>query len=158
MGTFLTSTVVAALVGSFVAALFSLLTSERRIAAENVIQERKNWRDKIRALSSEVFEALLRLDGDDRENTLRSLRAKFSLLLNPHDAMDQAILTLIAQDSRERAEEFTQRVGLLLKHDWERAKREASLWRRLCEKEPRRVTFEVFRPGAAHAYREGRWC
>jgi hypothetical protein len=68
----LTSAVIAALVS----ALFSVLTAERRIAAENVIQERKNWRDKIRDLASEVHKAL----GSTDEAKLRELRARFSLL------------------------------------------------------------------------------
>ena len=49
------------------------------------------------------------------------------------------------------------RVRLLLKHDWERAKREASLLRWLCEREPQRVTYEKFKPGDEHVYRERRW-
>jgi hypothetical protein len=150
MGTLLSSAVVAA----FVAALFSVLTSERRIAAENVIQERKNWRNEIRALSSEVCEALSRPDGDDNENKLRDLRAKLLFLLNPHDAEDKEILAL---DGRTKAEEFSDRVRLLLKHDWERAKREASLLRWLCEREPQRVTYEKFKPGGEYDYRERRW-
>jgi hypothetical protein len=103
------------------------------------------------------MEALSRPDGDDRENILRKLRAEFLFLLNPHDVMDEAILRLIALDGRTKAEEFSERVRLLLKHDWERAKRESSLWRSLREREPRHVTFEDFTPGVAHDYRERRW-
>ena len=148
METFLASAIVAALV----AALVSVLTSERRIAAENVIQERKNWRNEIRALSSQGCEALSRSDGDEGEHRLKDLRARLLFLLNPHDAQDQAILAL---DGRT-AEEFGDRVRLLLKHDWERAKREASLLRWLCEREPQRVTYEKFQPGVEHDYRQNR--
>lgn len=70
--------------------------------------------------------------------------------------MDQAILKLIAPYGITRAEEFSNRVQLLLKHDWERAKREASLRRWLCEREPQRVAYEKFKPGHAHVYRECR--
>jgi hypothetical protein len=152
MGTLLTSAVIAALV----AALFSVLTSERRIAAENVIQERKKWRDTVRDLASEVFKAL-HLSDADRVNRIRELRGKFALLVNPHEDKDQQILELIVVEGAGRADEFIQRVALLLKHDWERAKREASLWRRLWEKEPMRACFEGFRPGVKHDYRNGRF-
>jgi len=145
----LTSAVIAA----FVSALFSVLTAERRIAAENVIQERKNWRDKIRELASEVHEALVGID----EAKLRELRARFSLLVNPHDTQDQEILALITAAHTTHSDEFTQRVALLLKHDWERAKREASLWRRVWERVPARVPFTAFQPGLEHRYRWARW-
>ena len=147
MQTILTSAVIAALV----AALFTVLTSERRIAAENVIQERKRWRDKIRRLASDVQRSLVL--SDVKAATLNELRAKFSLLINPHENADDEILRLIAPGNANRADEFTQRVALLLKHDWERAKREASLWRRLWEKPPRRVALEDYRPGSVHDYR-----
>lgn len=152
MGTFLSSVVVAALV----AALVSMVTSERRIAAKNVIQERKIWREKIRTLAAEVFVVLFNPDLHNRENVLRTLRAKLFLLLNPHDIMDQEILQTIEVINTDRADEFTQRITLLLKHDWERAKREASLVHRLCEREPTRVAFEQYEPGRAHAYRQRR--
>ncbi len=148
----LTSTVLAAIVSGLVA----LLASERRIAAENVIQERMKWRDKIRDLASCVHKELVRVEIDAVK--LTELRAKLTLHLNPHDKKDQQILRLIASDGICRADEFTQRVALLLKHDWERAKREASLWRRACEKPPLRVGFEDFTPGCEHDYRLRRFC
>ena len=86
------------------------------------------------------------------------MRAEFSLLLNPHSIIDQQILLLITPNGADKADEFNCRVALLLKHDWERAKREASLWRRLWEKEPTPVSFEYFRPGCKQDYRNGRLC
>jgi hypothetical protein len=108
--------------------LVALLSSERRIAAENVIQERMKWRDKVRELTSEVRKASVEPD----RAKLAELRAQFSLHLNPHDRRDQQILALVAPDNASRVEELTQRVALLLKHDWERAKYEASLYRWVC--------------------------
>jgi hypothetical protein len=119
---FLTSTVVAALV----AGLVSLRVGDRRIAIENVTQERAKWRDKIRANASEACVAILTSDS----GAIARLQSSFALLLNPHDAEDRAIVCSIAcsNDASEQAEQFTQRVALLLKHDWERAKREARPW------------------------------
>jgi hypothetical protein len=48
---------------------------------------------------------------------LRELRATFSLRVNPHDAEDQRLLQLISETNTEKADEFVQRVALLLKHD-----------------------------------------
>lgn len=153
LGTFLTSVVVAAIVSGFV----SILMSERRIAAENVIQERKFWREKIRCLSSNVHDALVCSD-EDRDARLKKLRAIFALRLNPHDVNDQTLLALIlSENNKDRVDEFSARVTLLLKHDWERAKRDASLWRKFWEKPPARVRFEEWRPGCEHDYRVWRF-
>jgi hypothetical protein len=146
--TLISSAVIAAVVAGIVA----LLTSERQLAAENVIQERKNWREKIRDLAADVYHAIN--SGESDENKFRELRAKLALRLNPHDAEDQKILELVAPDV-SRADEFNQRVSLLLKHDWERAKRDASLWRLVCKTPPARVRFQDYQPGRHHTY--SRW-
>ncbi|WP_316214147.1 hypothetical protein [Bradyrhizobium sp. SZCCHNR2032] len=142
----LASTVVAAVVSGLVA----LLTAERRIAAENVIQERMKWRENVRRL---VKEAIQR---DTGEIQLAELRAELALRLNPHDPEDHAILSLIVPEHANRSEELTQRVSLLLKHDWERAKYESSLWRRLWEEPPERVAYEVYKLECQHDYRKRR--
>jgi hypothetical protein len=146
----LASGVVAAIVSGIVA----VLTSERRLAAENVIQERKNWREQVRDLAAKVYEAIL--SGESDANNFRKLRAKLALRLNPHDPDDQEILALVApSDDATRADEFNQRVGLLLKHDWERAKRDANLLLWLCTTPPVLCDFRIYQPGRPHTYR--RW-
>jgi hypothetical protein len=147
MTTLLTSVVIAAIVSGLV----SLLVAERRIAAENVLQERTKWREKIRDLALEVHKALVFVEVDAAQ--LRELRATLTLRLNPHDEKDQEILELIAPENASHAEEFAQRVALLLKHDWERAKYEASLWRWLYEKSPTRLGFNDYTAGREHNYR-----
>jgi hypothetical protein len=144
--TVLTSAVIAALVS----ALISLLNSERQIAAQNVIQERKEWRNKIRLLASAVHKALV---PEVQAAKLNVLRAKLSLLINPHDAMDEEILQIVAAGDAARADEFTLRIALLLKHDWERAKYEASFWRWLRQRTPERVAYKDYRAGVPHDYR-----
>lgn len=145
-----------AVIAAIVSAAFSVLTSERSIAAENVIRERKAWRDRIRELSIQIFQAIQSADVEENQNSRLVLRAKFGLLVNPHERMDQEILNLVVSDTTHQAEEFIQRVELLLKHDWERAKYEASLLRWLRRREPQRVPFEEFRPGDEHGYRHNR--
>jgi hypothetical protein len=141
----------AAVIAALVSALVSVLTSERRIAMENVTQERTKWREKIRELSA-AYQTLILVD-EGHDGKLRELKATFSLRVNPHDADDQRLLQLLSENNTEMADEFIQRVSLLLKHDWERAKHEASLWRSLCETSPTRIAFEDYRPGFEHNYR-----
>jgi hypothetical protein len=145
------SSVLAAIVSGVVA----FLTSERRLAAENVIQERTKWRERVRDLAEKIYAAII--SGESDANKFRELRAKLALRLNPHDADDQEILTLVAPGDAVRADGFNQRVALLLKHDWQRARREANLWILLLTMPPERVRLEDFRPGDAHNYTRWRW-
>ena len=134
----------AAFAGATLGGLVSLLTTERRIAMENVTQERAKWREEIRK-NAEIASAAIRANDKAKQHEMRS---KFAILLNPHDSEDAGILGTFdaAQpDPQAQTLEFTDRVSLLLKHDWERAKRETSLFRRLMYRESRRVTFDEFR-------------
>ena len=58
-------------------------------------------------------------------------------------ASDQEILELVAPGEAAHAEEFNQRIALLLKHDWERARREGNLWLLLLTIPPERMTFRL---------------
>lgn len=147
--TILTSTLLAAVVAGWI----SLVGSERQIETENVIEERKKWRAEIRALSEQVCKAIMAGD----EASLQNLQTKFALLLNPHDAQDVAIIDNISigetTDSKRHANNFIQRITLLLKHDWERSKRDTNLWRQYLERRPDRVKFENYSRGDNHRYR-----
>lgn len=138
---FLSSSVVGGLVAGFVA----LRSSERKIQIENVTQERAKWRDKIRIKSAEVHQAAV---ADDPAK-LAELHLVFSLNLNPFHKEDKDILAVIAtlknRDTLDvKLSEFTDRVALLLKHDWERAKYEAKPWFfRWCP--PERTTYAKFK-------------
>ncbi|WP_404361603.1 hypothetical protein [Methylotuvimicrobium sp. KM1] len=134
---FLSSSVVGGLVAGFVA----LRNSERKILIENVTKERAKWREKIRIKSNEVYKAA----EADESAKLLELRLEFSLNLNPFDNEDNAILGAIVNlkvsENREiKLAEFSERVALLLKHDWERAKFEAKPWFFRCYP-PKRTTF-----------------
>jgi hypothetical protein len=144
-------------VAAAVSAVASVINSERRIAADNIIQERKAWRGAIRDLTSEINQAL----GAEPKQTcsianVKLLGAKFSLLLNPHDEQDKKILDLISQGSVEQLRELNQRIALLLKHDWERAKLEAS-WRWIVQKPPWRARYEDHKLDSSHDYRRWRY-
>ncbi|WP_316234810.1 hypothetical protein [Bradyrhizobium sp. SZCCHNR1004] len=79
---------ISAVIAAIVLDLVALLASERRLAAENVIQERMKWREKIRELVPGVRKALAARDAAQ----LAELRGRFSLHLNPHDSRDRQIL------------------------------------------------------------------
>lgn len=138
---FLSSSVVGGLVAGFVA----LRSGERKIQIENVTQERAKWREKIRVKSVEVHQAAIEND----LAKINEVHLEFSLNLNPFDQEDKGILAVIAalknRDTlEEKMAEFSDRVALLLKHDWERAKHEARPWFfRWCP--PKRTTYAEFK-------------
>jgi hypothetical protein len=138
---FLSSSVVVGLVAGFVA----LRSSERKIQIENITQERAIWREKIRIKSVEAHQAAVA----GNSVKLTELHFEFSLNLNPFHQEDKDILAVIvALKNRDtldiKLSEFTDRVALLLKHDWERAKHEARPWFfRRCP--PERTTYAKFK-------------
>ena len=119
--TIFTSSVIAAIV----AAIVVIWTTQRKIAIENITQERQKWREKIREKSLEVHDSLIEKD----EKKLNRLRSEFEIILNPFDEEDKEILNLIKLpndgDELKASQEFTGRVSYLLKHDWQRVKLEA---------------------------------
>ena len=116
--------------GGIISALITWRIAERRIEIENITQQRATWRDNIRKKSIEVTSAVRKADKDK----LNELYTEFAHLLNPYDLEDVAILDLLSkfkkieQCDNDSLTEFIERVALLLKHDWERAKREAKFW------------------------------
>jgi hypothetical protein len=127
------ATVVGSLVGivtgsvtAIVAARAVVKNNERKILIENVTQERAKWREKIRAQAVNVFKAVAKKD----DIWLDELKLVFATSLNPQSKQDKLILQVIerlknSNTSKIDLEEFTLRISLLLKHDWDRAKSEA---------------------------------
>ena len=121
MRAILTSTVLAAIVAAIVAAW----TAQRKISIENITQDRRAWREKVRGKALSVHDSLV----SRNKESLDKLRAEFRAILNPTDDDDNAIISRISLPEEgkelECAEEFAERIALLLKHDWERVKLEA---------------------------------
>ena len=149
-----------ALAGGGLAALVTWSIAQRRIAVENVTTERRKWREKIRALALLAHEAFL--EGD--ETQLERLRCEFRARLNPFDLQDRKLLSCmeVGEDPASntgRSQEFDERIGLLLKHDWERAKLEAGFFLGRWTIEPRRwgVDWTTGKAGERRAANGLRW-
>lgn len=138
---FLSSSVVAGLV----AALISLRTSERRLQIENITKERAKWRKAMRDLADAIIKSATAKDSSQ----VHSLSGQLSLNLNPFDDEDTQLIRVARSlegkdDISESIQEFVDRMSILLKHDWDRAKREAKPWF-FRGSEPRRVPYNEFR-------------
>lgn len=127
------------LLGAAVGAYAVLSSAHRRIRLEGVTNERQKWREKIRSLAK-------RLNQPGKDDRYSALASEFELVLNPFDRQDVAIIKRIRllQSSRDLdrdREEISARLALLLKHDWQRSKRETS-WMPLRLLPVRRRTYD----------------
>ena len=121
-----------------ITALVTWHIASKRFLVENVTEERRKWREKVRETALHVHDAIVAND----KAKIRRLNNEFRARLNPTDPDDIEIIKCIArsdddteEDRLDRAEKFARRIALLLKHDWERAKREARIFPFLrCEK------------------------
>lgn len=107
-------------------ALLTWYLAQRRIAIENVTQERAKWRANIRRTALDAHDAMVA----GQPIKVERVRNELSTWLNPYEEEDWKLLACVGVGGpRGRADigdEFALRVALLLKHDWERAKWEAS--------------------------------
>ena len=140
LSTVLSSGVLAGLV----AGLVTLRSTERKIAIENITQQRQLWREKIREKAVEAIKPSEKKD----KTRLLELYVEFQLILNPEDSDDISILDTLwgmanTNDDNNATLELSEKLSLLLKHDWERAKREAKpVW--LLWKTPKRTSYTAF--------------
>ena len=139
-----TTAATSAVISAIVSGLFARRTSERAIQIENITKERAIWRGKIREQALAVHKAARDKDGA----ALGELRLSLSLNLNPTDSEDAGILKVVdtmakaTQPDDRNTQEFADRIALLLKHDWDRAKSEAK---------HRKYGFQLFRAGPGPA-------
>ena len=119
------------LTGVFTTALVTWTIAQRRIAAQHITAERAKWRKEMRTLALLARDAIL----CGEAATVERLESELRTLLNPLDDHDCKLLACMVSDGNDqerkcRAKEFTKRVSLLLKHDWDRAKLEAGFFGR----------------------------
>ena len=128
VGIVLGSSVFAALVTAF----FTRKSHEETVALKYITEERAKWREKIKETMTALNEAVNspQLNGERLTKTRKaSTYLKLSLNPDPKHKLDNEILECIKKlcdaPSYERFSTLEEKVSILLKHDWERAKREA---------------------------------
>lgn len=135
----------------FVGGLFTWFAAERKLQLQYVTNERAKWRKSIRRKSLEIYDALIHRDKDK----LNRLKFELTLLLNPTDRHDVCIIkklkdSINAIDKLEGStldeiiDDFVKSIALLLKHDWERAKKEAKWYGFMCS-ETERIEFRDYK-------------
>ena len=122
----ITAVLGSSVLGALITQFFLKWKSDRQISIENITQERKEWRVRLRELLVELVDAV---DKKDRA-VARKIEAELIVRLNPEDPDDLKILELFPQIYESWSEdtliELSDRVSYLLKHDWERVKGEVN--------------------------------
>ncbi|MDT4289612.1 hypothetical protein RO575_08580 [Methylomonas sp. MO1] len=128
VGIVLGSSVFAALV----TASFTRKSHEETVALKYITEERAKWREKIKETMITLNEAVNspQINGERLTKTRKaSTYLKLSLNPDPKHKLDSEILECIKKlcdaPNYERFSTLEEKVSILLKHDWERAKREA---------------------------------
>ncbi|WP_338127337.1 hypothetical protein [Vibrio cincinnatiensis] len=122
------SSVLAALI----TAVFTRKAHEDNVALKYITEERAKWRQKVKELVSDLTDAV-HLSANNREKVqkVRSISAYLKISLNPDpkEKLDSDILACLNEICRNpnysKVKELEVLVSKLLKHDWERAKKEA---------------------------------
>ncbi|MBB1601439.1 hypothetical protein [Variovorax sp. UMC13] len=142
--------------------------SERTVQVAAVSAERTSWRHELRALAAEIAGFQLFPAQASMPGRIWQLRARLATLLNPKDPLDVEILEHFDRlffDGAQDMDLFTERIALLLKHDWERVKADSlplhlALWRAVWRTPPAWKNEDYRQPGDALLRPEGpqdRW-
>ncbi len=153
-----------ALAAAVAGALVALWTSERHHRLTNVTAERAAWRARVRELAADLI-AGTEPGADETGFAVRRRRAAVVLQLstNPFDPLDREVVDLAGRIASANDPDRTEtrllalRLQLLLKHDWERAKAEAS-WSGTLLSLARRMTGRNEQPRRPDYSRFVDWC
>lgn len=122
-------------VGGLITGAFAIYQLLLGYFNKNISEERIKWRERIREFSAELIGLAHKAElGDDDKSRCQVLIAELQSRLNPLDQNDWKLLELAERMFSSDVGEFSRNiakfkcaVSILLKHDWERSKREASL-------------------------------
>lgn len=115
--------------GFFVAlitAIFTKLSKDKTDKLQYITNERKQWRDDIRKATLEVKKINDENQTDKMFNTFQEAKTYFQVRLNPEDTEDNKLLDCFDIMNNEITDNFDEYVARLLKHDWERVKKETN--------------------------------
>ncbi|MHC0037985.1 hypothetical protein [Pseudoneobacillus sp. C159] len=126
------------IMATFISSVITKNVNDRTLRLKYITEERQKWR----ALMKEKVSLVVSNSYKDK-NELLKLATEIQLSLNPNDKEDKKIISCLreimvsshAEREKEKLVELTQQ---LLKHDWERAKKEASPFRMIPKKNVRK--------------------
>lgn len=117
-------------IAGWLASFLALRKDERAVQLDQITRERTKWRNSIRKATEDIAQAYHDNKSRPIPARIAVLRAKLVTSINPKDDKDDDLILShfdeLFADSRCDIDLFTKRIGLLLKHDWERVKWECT--------------------------------
>lgn len=110
--------------GSLITASITKSINEKNQKLKYVTEERQKWRAEIREETTKLAKNLF-YNESNNESELERIKAFFKIRLNPIDDYDKDIIKKLENINRDTINDFVLKISCLLKHDWERAKKEA---------------------------------
>jgi hypothetical protein len=109
-------------ISSLITAIFTKRSNDQNQQVKYITQERQEWRKEIR-------DKITAFCNTTEINEMKEYRTYLFLRLNPIDKKDIAIIELMSEiidapDDETKKHDLQWKAAALLKHDWERAKRE----------------------------------
>lgn len=121
--------IITAIVGSsvlsaIITSLFTKSSKDKSDKLQYITNERKQWRDDIRKAAVEVRKISNNEQAEKMFKTIQEAKTYFQVRLNPEDTEDNKLLECFNIENNKMADDFDEFVARLLKHDWERVKKE----------------------------------
>ena len=121
------------LLAATVTSIFNLLTNKRKESIENIVKERKTWRDEMRKISLSISKSR---DIPELQIALSELKVRINAYGLAHNSIfadshiwEQIFITesmesISSEEFVYLKQKFVSLISCLLKYDWERAKAE----------------------------------
>ncbi|MFD1171217.1 hypothetical protein [Oceanobacillus picturae] len=121
-------------ISAFITSIFVKLNNDRNLQLKYITEERQKWRNQIKENVS-----LLVSNSYENDKELKRIVTFLLLSVNPNDEEDVKIINclnniLINNNDDNEKNKLIELIQQLLKHDWERAKKESSAFNGLMKK------------------------
>lgn len=115
------------LTSSLIVGLVTKAVNDKNQRLKYVTEERAKWRNAVKKKAAKIY-------ASENDSNIQALIAELQMNLNPYPENEDSTiihyLKLIEQypKDKEWKEQFILHISYMLKHDWERSKRETGTW------------------------------
>ena len=121
------------LLATIITSVFNLLTNKRKDSIENIVKERKTWRDEIRVISFSIINSKnitdLKIAISELKVRINAYGIAYNSIFADSHIWEQIFIvesmeSLSPTEFDKIKRRFVNQISCLLKYDWERAKAE----------------------------------
>lgn len=121
------------LLATLITSIFNLLTNKRKDSVENIIKERKTWRDEMRVISLSISKSKniteLQIAISELKVRINAYGIAYNSIFADSHIWEQIFIieateSVLPEEFDNIKRRFVNQISCLLKYDWERAKAE----------------------------------